>query len=276
MNWDEANATAAKMRELDVTTPNVARIYDFLLGGKDHYHADRVAAAQLACALPHCPEAARENRAFLGRVVRHLAGNGIRQFLDIGSGLPTAANTHQAAQQVSHAARVVYVDYDLTVCAHARALLQDGPAAEVGVDVVQADVRDLDEVIAGASALLDFTEPVAVLLLAVLHFLPGSDDPHAIVRDLTGNLAPGSAVAISHITGDETAPDASLAAQQVYQGASAPAVPRGLGDVERFFTGLSLIPPGVVDIRAWHRRNPDLTAPLAFYGGVGLVPRGER
>ena len=143
------------------------------------------------------------------------------------------------------------------------------------MDVVLAGVRDLEEVIAGASALLNFTEPVAVLLLAVLHFLPDCDDPHGIVRDLTGSLAPGSAVAVSHITGDDTAPDASLAAQQVYQGASAPAVPRGLGDVERFFTGLNLIPPAVADIRTWHRRNPDLTAPLAFYGGVGIVPGTE-
>ncbi len=220
--------------------------------------------------MPHCAEAAGENRAFLGQVVHHLAGLGIRQFLDIGSGLPTADNVHQVAKRADPACSVVYVDNDVVVLAHARANL-----AEDGVFVAEGDVREPVGIIAAAKELLDFSEPVAVLMFAVLHFLPGTDDPHAIIRALTEPLAPGSAVAISHITGDDTDQERSIAAQQVYAAASAPAVPRGLGDVERFFTGLRLMPPGVVDIRTWQRRNPDLTAPLAFYGGVGLVPRRE-
>jgi hypothetical protein len=275
MNWvnpvsDDVRTAMSKAAAFDVTVPPVARVYDFLIGGKDSYQADRDAAARLISELPHCAEAARENRAFLGRAVRHLAARGIRQFLDIGSGLPAADNVHQVAKRADPACRVVYVDNDVVVPAHARANLADD-----GVMVTEGDVREPEGIIAAAKELLDFSRPVAALLFAVLHFLPGTDDPHEIVRTLAAPLAPGSAVAVSHITGDDTPPAASLAAQQVYAAASAPAVPRGLGEVERFFTRLRLVPPGVVDIRTWQRRNPDLTAPLAFYGGVGIVPGRE-
>ena len=275
MEWHElVDDTTVNLWKLDVRTPNVARIYDFLLGGKDNYQADRDAAERVLQLIPRSAEACRENRDFLGRVVRHLAAeHGIRQFLDIGSGLPSAGNVHQVAQQAAPGSRVVYVDYDRLVATHARALLQDSAG---GVLVVEADAREPERIIAAAKGLLDFDEPVAVLLLAVLHFLVDEDDPYGIVRALTAPLVPGSVVAVSHITGDATPLERSEAAQQVYAGASAPAVPRPLEAVTRFFDGLDLMPPGVTDIRLWAEQAPRLEGPVTFYGGVGVKPPRER
>ena len=251
---------------LDTAVPNVARIYDFMLGGKDNFAADRDAAGRVIAEIPHSALACRQNRDFLGRAVRVLAKRGIRQFLDIGTGLPTRDNVHQIAQRDVPGARVVYVDYDPVVAAHARALLEKGSD---GVLVVQGDARDPDKVIGDAKALIDFSEPVAVLLVAILHFLTDADDPRAVVASLAGHLAPGSAVAVSHLTADGTKRDKSLAAQRVYRGASAPAVPRSRQDITRFFSGLDLMDPGVTDINLWPARSPELAAPLTFYGGVG-------
>jgi O-methyltransferase involved in polyketide biosynthesis len=270
---NDVSATGLEPPPFDVTVPHVARIYDYLLNGKDNYAADRAAAARLLEQIPHAAGACLQNRDFLGRVVRRLAARGIRQFLDIGSGLPAVENVHEVAKKASPACRVVYVDNDRVVCAHARAMLA---STADGVEVVQGDVRDPAGIIAAAKEHLDFNEPAAVLMFAVLHFLTAGDDPHAIVRALAAPLAPGSAIAVSHITADATDPARSQAAQQVYRGASAPAVPRGLAEIERFFTGLALLPPGVADIRAWGLRKPEPGAPLTFYGGVALVPGEER
>jgi SAM-dependent methyltransferase len=250
----------------DPSVPNVARIYDFMLGGKDNYAADRLAAEQVLREIPHSELACRQNRAFLGRVVRYLAeAQGITQFLDIGSGLPTRDNVHQIVQQHNPGARVVYADYDPIVATHARALLADESS---GVTVVQADVRDQAAILAGAGELIDFTKPVAVLLFAVLHFLTDDDQPYEVVRTLADALAPGSALAISHITGDATPQDKALAAEKVYQQASAPAVPRTREDILRFFDGLQLIEPGLTDINQWPAQALSPSAPLVFYGGL--------
>ena len=274
--WYQAvDGTEEQMREtlaargLDTSVPNVARIYDFLLGGKDNFAVDREAAGRVLREIPHSALACRQNRDFLGRVVRSLADHGIRQFLDVGSGLPTRDNVHEIAQAAAPGSRVVYADYDNVVVTHARALLEKGSP---GVLVVQGDVRDPGKIIADAGGLLDFGEPVAVLLLAVLHFLTDADGPHEVVAGLAGALAPGSALAISHLTGEGTEPDKGRAAQKVYQGASAPAVPRSRQDITRFFTGLNLADPGVTDINRWPAQALGPAAPLTFYGGAGWKP----
>ena len=252
-------------RGLDTSVPNVARIYDFMLDGKDNFAADRDAAERVMREIPHSALACRQNRDFLGRVMRHLTAQGIRQFLDIGSGLPTRENVHEIVQRADPDARVVYVDFDPVVVTHAEALLVNGSD---GVLVVEGDARDPGKIISDAKGLIDFSQPVAVLLFAILHFLTDADDPHGIVGSLAAELAPGSAVSISHLTGEGTEPDKGLAAQEVYQGASAPAVPRSRKDITRFFDGLDLIDPGVTDINLWPVRSLEPAAPLTFYGGV--------
>jgi O-methyltransferase involved in polyketide biosynthesis len=253
-------------RGLDTSVPNVARIYDFMIGGKDNFAADRDAAGRVMRQIPHSALACRQNRDFLGRTARVLAEHGIRQFLDIGSGLPTRDNVHEIVQRADQGSRVVYVDYDHVVVTHARALLEKGSD---GVLVVQGDVREPGKIISDAKGLIDFSQPVAVLLFAILHFLTDADDPHGIVGSLAGHLAPGSAVAISHLTGEGTEPDKGRAAQEVYQGASAPAVPRSRQGITRFFDGLELIDPGVTDINQWPAQALGPAAPLTFYGGAG-------
>ena len=248
-----------------------ARMYDYWLGGKDNFAVDRAAARKVQVAIPHAPMAARQNRAFLGRVVTYLAGQGIRQFLDIGSGLPARRNVHEIALGISDGCRVAYVDNDLVALAHARALL----ATSDGVTVIAGDLRDPGPVLAGAAGLLDFSQPVAVLLLAVLHFIREEEGPYGAVSVLKDAMAPGSAMAVSHITADGIGTEQSLAAQQVYQGASAPVVPRAKAEVTRFFDGLTLAVPGVTDIGDWPAppgKPEEPALPLSLYGGVGLKP----
>ena len=257
-------------RGLDVTVPNVARIYDFILGGKDNFDADRAAAAQLLAVIPGGSGPARMNRAFLGRVVHFLAAErGIRQFLDIGSGLPTASNVHQIAQAADPSARVVYVDSDPVVVLHAQAILEDRAK---GV-AVRGDLRDPDGITASPAVreLIDFSQPVAVLLFAVLHFVPDADDPRALLARFGDVMAPGSALALSHITDENIDEEAARAGRAVYQSASAPIVPRSRAQIEGFFDGLDLLPPGVVGISHWPEPDPGGAA-LHFYGGVAVKP----
>jgi len=256
-------------RGVDTGVANVARVYDFLLGGKDNFAADRAVAERVLAEVPHSALACRQNREFLGRAVTYLADQGVRQFLDIGSGLPTRDNVHEIAQRADPGAVVVYADCDPVVVAHARALLAKGAP---GVLAVEGDVRDPDGIIAGAKELLDFSEPVGVLLFAILHFLTDADDPRGIVAALAAGLATGSAVAISHLTADGTAPGKSRAAQRAYEDASAPAVPRTLPDITLLLEGLDIAEPGVTDINLWPARSLGPAAPLTFYGGVGWKP----
>jgi S-adenosyl methyltransferase len=256
---------------LDITVPNVARIYDYLLGGKDNFEADRAAAEKILAAIPGGPGPARMNRTFLGRVVRFLAAErGIRQFLDIGSGLPTASNVHEIAQQVSPDARVVYVDNDPVVTLHAQAILADRAK---GVVAVPGDLRDPADIIASPQVqeLIDFGEPVAVLLFAILHFVPDADDPRALLARFRDVMVPGSALALSHVTDENVDEEAGQAAQAVYRGSSASITPRSRARIEGFFDGFDLLPPGVVGIAHWPEPNPDGAAPL-FYGGVAVKP----
>jgi hypothetical protein len=258
-------------RGLDVTVPNVARIYDFILGGKDNFDADRAAAAQILAVIPGGSGPARMNRAFLGRVVHFLAAErGIRQFLDIGSGLPTASNVHEIAQAADPDARVVYVDSDPVVVLHAQAILEDRAK---GVAAVRGDLRDPAGIIASPAVreLIDFSQPVAVLLFAVLHFVPDADDPRGLLARFGDVMAPGSALALSHITDENIDEEAARAGRAVYQNASAPIVPRSRAQIEGLFDGLDLLPPGVTGISHWPGPDPGGAA-LHFYGGVAVKP----
>ncbi len=254
---------------IDTRTPNPARIYDALLGGKDNYPADRNAAHDILNVAPQARRGAKENRAFLQRAVRYLAAEaGIRQFLDIGTGLPTQGNVHQIAQQVAPHTRVVYVDHDPVVHVHANALL----ANHTTTIAVLADLRE-PEVILGqpeVRRLLDLTRPVAVLLVAVLHFLRDEEDPTGIVTRLRDAMAPGSHLVISHATADFH-PQAGAKVTQVYQHASAPLLLRSHSQIARFFDGFDLVEPGLVEPAAWRPDPEGPTKPSAggFYSGVG-------
>jgi hypothetical protein len=256
---------------------NVARIYDALLGGKDNFAADRDAARKLMEAVPGAERAARDNRAFLARVVRFLAADaGISQFLDIGTGLPVGGHVHEIAQAVNPAARVVYADNDPVVVAHARALLTDSPL----VGAVEGDVRyprhlmTMPEV----RGLIDFAQPVAVLLVAVLHFVPDSDSPWSAVHTITDRLAPGSYVVVSHVTGDETSDAAIAQAAEIYQGALVRGAARSRTEIARFFDGLEIMPPGLVDVAEWRprRRAEAIGRPVLFWAGAGRKPASRR
>ncbi|MCG5215967.1 SAM-dependent methyltransferase [Streptosporangium soli] len=222
---------------IDVTTPNVARIYDYMLGGKDNFAADREAAEQIVKAFPESRDGVRHNREFLGNAVTHLAREmGIRQFIDIGAGLPTQQNVHQVAQAVSPDAHIVYVDIDPVVCVHGRALL----AASPGVAMVQGDLHHPAEIFKQAveTGLIDGDQPVAVLMVAVLHFL---EDPYDQVAQLRELMAPGSHLVISHLTMGDTRGDDTAAVRDVYSRASSGVFPRTVEEIKRFFGDFELL-----------------------------------
>jgi SAM-dependent methyltransferase len=256
----------------DPNVPNIARIYDYFLGGKDNFLADRMQAETIIGIAPYVPRLAVANRTFLGRVVRYLAEEaGIRQFLDIGSGLPTRQNVHEVAQQITANTRVVYVDNDSLVLAHARALLTATPTTHV----IEGDVREPGELLSAAGTYLDFSRPVALLLFAILHFFPdgGAYDPYGIVDTLIRALAPGSYVAISHV---EPTP-AMLDASRHYTPADV--VFRDHDRVMPFFAGTTLVDPGLVRLNEWRPVDhdpvfpsdaPDI--PAWALGGVGRKP----
>ena len=270
MGETEELAAELTRRGLDVTVPNVARIYDFFLGGKDNFEADRRAVAEIEKSIPDSALACRLNRDFLKRVVRYLAAEaGIRQFLDIGPGLPTVDNVHQIAKAVAPNVRVAYVDYDPVVLLHSQVILE---RKSDGVVVADGDLRNPQGIVSDKRVLeaIDFSQPVAVLLFAILHFITDAERPDQIIGQFTDVMAPGSFLALSHITDEEVNDEDSRAAQRVYQGASAPVVPRCHAQIIRFFDGLEIIGPGLVDINYWPQ-PASATASSArrlFYGGV--------
>jgi hypothetical protein len=258
---------------IDTTMPNVARIYDYLLGGKDNFAADREAATQLIEAIPDVAAIARDNRSFLGRVVRYLATHGgIRQFLDLGGGLPTQANVHELAQGVAPGARVVYVDNDPVVASHGRALLASGDQ----VGMVFGDLRDPAGILRHPDVLrlLDLAQPVAVLCTSTLHFVADEAEPHAIIAEYRDRMAPGSYLAISHGTLEEDPGGEGGKAETVYRQASSQLHVRPLPQVRRFFDGFEFVEPGLTWITEW-RPEPG-TAPTgrrhSMRGGVGRKP----
>ena len=232
--------------------PDAGRIYNYLLGGKDNYEQDRQAAARLLAVVPDARAAARANRRFVGRAVRFLAGEAaIGQFIDIGAGLPAAADTvHQVARELNPGARVAYVDSDPVVVSHARALLCTAP----GICAAEADLRDPAGIVGhpDVRAVIDLGTPAAIVLAAVLHHIPDEDSPHKLVSMLMAAVAPGSYLVVSHATGEGIGADAAGQIQELYAQASAPAVLRTRAEVAGFFEGLELVPPGIGNVAGWH------------------------
>jgi S-adenosyl methyltransferase len=258
--------------EIDTTVAHPARVYDYWLGGKDNYAADREAAERVLAVTPGLRFRVRANRAFLARAVRYLTAEaGIRQFLDIGTGIPSANNTHEVAQAAAPDARIVYVDNDPIVLTHARALLASG--AEGATQYVDGDLRDTATILRAAGRTLDFTQPTALLLLGVLHLIQDAEKPHAIVAELLDALPSGSYVAISHPASDIHANQAE--AQKRYnERVSTPQTLRSQAEVSRFFDGLDLVPPGVVYVHTW-RPDPGDIVPVdgvSAHGGVARKP----
>ena len=256
MNSDEASATggdtgSAGPLDFDTSVAHQARIYDYLLGGKDNYAAARVQAEIGLKIFPGFAFTARANRAFLGRAVRFLAGDAeLGQFLDIGTGIPTAGNTHQVAQAIAPQSRVVYVDYDPVVLAHARALLTSADAGATAY--IDADLRQVGTILEQASQLLDFTRPVAITLVAILHAIPDADDPHAIVAQLMDAVPPGSYLALSHLGPEFFTPEALREMQNVSTGRVQQQITyRSRDEIARFFAGLDLVEPGIVPVEDW-------------------------
>ncbi|MER8182467.1 SAM-dependent methyltransferase [Kitasatospora sp. NPDC094015] len=260
--------------DLRPDVPHPARMYDYYLGGKDNFPADRAAAEQVVSLGPLVRISARANRSFLGRSVRHLARQGITQFLDIGTGIPTAGNTHEVAQQILPDARVAYVDNDPIVLVHGRALLTG--SATGTVNVVQGDLRDPKSVLADPAvrAVIDFDRPVALLLYAVLHFIDEADDPYGIVRTLLDALPSGSHLALSHGTADFLTTEEADRGPAVYRGATAQLTMRSKDQVARFFDGLELAEPGLVTAPLWRpdEEPQDTDHQVAIWAGVGRKP----
>jgi SAM-dependent methyltransferase len=263
---DEPHRSAAFPR-FDALVPHPARVYGYWLGGKDHFSADRQAAGEVMARRPQVVAGARANRAFLARVVRYLAGEcGIRQFIDIGTGLPAPGNTHEIAQAVAAGSRIAYVDNDPMVLAYARALLTSSPQGSC--DYIDADLRDIPTVLAGASRTLDLARPTAVLMLAVLHFIADADGPAGIVAALARQLAPGSYLVISHLTGD-FAPGPVGAGVNAYNALVPTALlPRSHSQVSSMFAGLPLVPPGVVPLTEWRPAGGPFPHAADLYAGV--------
>ncbi|AOR34947.1 methyltransferase [Streptomyces fodineus] len=257
---------------IDTGNPHPARMYDWYLGGKDNYPVDEAMGRQMLALEPRMPVMARVNRAFMHRATRWLAQQGVRQFLDIGTGIPTEPNLHQIAQQLAPEARIVYCDNDPIVLAHATALLRGTP--EGATEYLRADVRDPGTIIAGARQILDLDRPVALSLVALLHFIPDADGAHELVDRLLTELPSGSYLMMTHATADFT-PEESAAATEKPQAEGTTYTLRSREEFTRFFAGLDLVEPGVEIVHKWH---PELGEPVpgqddGVIPGYGAVAR---
>ncbi|OLT38324.1 translation initiation factor IF-2 [Actinomadura sp. CNU-125] len=260
---------------VDTSVPHSARMWDYWLGGRENYPADRAAGDAVLRVLPGIAASARADRAFLGRAVRFLVGRGIGQFLDLGAGLPTVDNTHEVAQRVAPSARIVYVDNDPLVLAHARTLLRGRP--EGACDYIEADIRDIGTVLEGASRTLDLGRPVGLMMLGVLNHVLDDDEAGALVASLLERAAPGSHLVLSH-TCDATTAELDGAAMrravaEVMERGGTPIRARSPERIAGFFTGTRLVEPGVVSCSRWRpdppgRRDPE----VPHFAGVGAVP----
>jgi SAM-dependent methyltransferase len=256
--------TGAGSRGIDPTVPSTARIYDYLLGGKDNFAADRMAAERILQAMPEARLLAEHNRAFLRRSVRYCARQGISQFIDVGTGIPTQYNTHEIAQAITPGARVAYVDNDPIVTAHSRALLE----REGSVVTVEADARKPADLLAHPALreLIDLSRPFAVLFVAILHFVPGAEEA---VRPFHAALPPGGMFVLSHgVRGQTTGDEEAAGLRDVYAHSTSPAVDRSAGQVLELFGDLELLPPGLVPAWEWH---PDDADPRTVPPGGGVL-----
>jgi hypothetical protein len=272
----DSGVIRGQVPEVDTSRPHTARMYDYYLGGKDNFAADRETAQRVLRSLPEVRIAARENRAFLVRAVRYLAAEaGVRQFLDIGTGLPTASNVHEVAQHVAPSSRVVYVDNDPLVLAHARALLTSVPKGRTAY--IQADLRDPAAILSDpvTRKILDFSQPIALMLVAILHFVPDEDNPTKIIDTLLGALPPGSYLVASHATAEHN----RVKVDAVLRANREAGIPMQFRDSDEFarlaFSGLELAPPGVTLVSEW---QPDYDGPrpapaeVSCYGGIARKP----
>ncbi len=276
---DRGNGTAPRPHEaaldIDTSVAHVARVYDYWLGGKDNFAADRVAGDQAIQAYPDIVYSVRANRAFLARTVRYLAGEaGIRQFLDIGTGIPTANNTHEVAQDVAPGSNVVYVDNDPVVLTHARALLVSG--RQGNTNYIDADLRDTGRILAEAALTLDFSRPVAIMLMAILQHIDEAEDPYAIVNSLLAAVPPGSYLAISHPAADIETEAMAQMAERLNKLMAEKVTFRTGPQVEGLFEGLELVKPGMVRVQEWRPASEiEAKSPAALWGGVGRKGSGD-
>jgi O-methyltransferase involved in polyketide biosynthesis len=255
----------------DASVAHSARIYNYWLGGKDNFAADRQAAQEVLDVMPVIAQVARSNRLFLSTAVHYLVAQaGIRQFLDIGTGLPTENNTHQMAQNVAPESRIVYVDNDPIVLSHARALLTSDPSGRC--TYIDADAREVDKILTEAAETLDFSQPVAVMMLGLLHFIPDADDPCELIRRYLDAVPSGSYLAISHASSDLKT-DTQTAGQR-YNSHSATAITfRSRQEVTRFFSGLEFVPPGVSPLGQWSLGPAGTgSAQLPMYAALARKP----
>ena len=260
------------MPNLDATVPHIARVYDYWLGGKDNFAADRELGERTLAAYPNLVFSVRANRAFLARTVRFLTVEaGIRQFLDIGTGIPTANNTHEVAQRAAPECRIVYVDNDPVVLLHAKALLKS--ARQGACAYIDADLRDPEKILAAAAGTLDFGQPVAVMLHAVLQVVGDDAEASGIVQRLMGACASGSFITISHPASDIDAEQMAEMAQRLNRSVAQPSTHRDRARVARLFEGFEMVEPGLIRVAEW-RPDTELEAasPAALWGGVARKP----
>ena len=270
--WREPLVPEWRPSQIDVSKPSPARMYDYYLGGKDNYEVDRNAVEEMHRVIPELFQTARENRAFLGRAVQYVAGEGIRQFIDLGTGLPTQGNVHEIAQQVSRESRVVYVDQDPVVAAHGRALL----AADGSTAIIERDLREPEDILGHPefAKLIDLDEPVAVLFVAVLHFVSDAEKAKAVVQRFREIMAPGSYLVIAH--GTRAAGTAAVSKMtETYDSATEKVTLRDPEEIERFFDGFDLVEPGATHLPWWRpdiepRSEPNPTR--WHFGGVARRP----
>ncbi|HTU73951.1 MAG TPA: SAM-dependent methyltransferase [Trebonia sp.] len=258
---------------IDTTRPHQARVYDYWLGGKDNFAVDREAAERALTAYPGLRRGVRAQRAFLANAVGYLTSTaGVRQFLDIGTGIPTANNTHEVAHAADPDARVVYVDNDPVVLAHARALLIGSRAGTTSY--LDADLRDTGKILTEAAAHLDFSQPIGVLLIGILQLIPDEDDPRGIVARLMEAVPPGSWLAIFHPASDILADQIREVARQVSVRAATPTTLRAKTEITRFFDGLDLLEPGLVQVHRWRPGSPapDMGDDVPGYAGLARKP----
>jgi hypothetical protein len=251
---------------------HIARVYDYLLGGKDNFAADREAAEQAMRINPDIVSTARANRAFLIRTTSYLVSQvGIRQFLDIGTGMPTNNNIHEVAQSILPESRIVYVDHDPIVSTHARALLASVPQG--ATDYLEADLREPAKILAGAARTLDFSQPVAIMLISILHLILDRDDPYDLVSQLVNAVVPGSYVVISHAASDIDTGAMISMANRLNELMAQQAVPRTHREVAAFFAGLDLLEPGLVRVPEWRPASVSESAVRAqMWGAIARKP----
>jgi S-adenosyl methyltransferase len=270
---DSSSAAGEWTPTFDTTVPHSARVWNYFLGGKDNFAVDRAAGDQYREIFPEIMDIARADRGFLGRAVRYLAGEaGVRQFLDVGTGLPTLDNTHEVAQRVAPSSRIVYVDNDPLVLVHARALLVGNP--EGATNYIEADLREPDRILEAAAATLDYSRPVAIMLLGILHFILDTDEAYAIVARLIEAVPSGSYLSMTHAT-LEIGGQGNAEAQADWNAkAAVPITPRTKQQIARFYQDLVLVEPGIVSMTQWRpdAAAEELPAEVAGYCAVGRKP----